>query len=54
MTKLKAVGVPPDLIPAFEVAEEKIKGVFDTIKPYPEKGGQKSVERGSCGPGRVK
>ena len=38
MTSLKAVGVPPDLVPAFEAAEERIKGFFDTIKPYPEKG----------------
>ncbi|MBN2225132.1 MAG: XylR N-terminal domain-containing protein [Deltaproteobacteria bacterium] len=38
MTSLKAVGVPPDLVPAFEAAEERIKGFFDTVKPYPEKG----------------
>jgi predicted hydrocarbon binding protein len=38
MTELKAVGVPPDLVPVFEAAEEKIKGFFDTMKPLPEKG----------------
>jgi predicted hydrocarbon binding protein len=38
MTQLKAVGVPPDLVPAFEAAEERIKGFFDTTKPIPEKG----------------
>lgn len=38
MAQLKAVGVPPDLVPVFEAAEERIKGFFDTIKAYPEKG----------------
>jgi predicted hydrocarbon binding protein len=38
MTNLKAVGVPPDLVPVFQAAEERIKGFFDTIKPIPEKG----------------
>ena len=38
MTNLKAVGVPPDLVPVFQAAEEIIKGFFDTIRPYPEKG----------------
>ncbi len=38
MTHLKAVGVPPDLVPVFEAAEEKIKGFFDSTKTYPEKG----------------
>jgi len=37
-TQLKAVGVPPHLVPAFEAAEKRIKGFFDTTVPYPEKG----------------
>jgi len=38
MTHLKAVGVPPDLVPVFEAAEERIKGFFATVSPHPEKG----------------
>jgi len=38
MTNLKAVGVPPDLVPVFQAAEERIKGFFNTIVPFPEKG----------------
>jgi predicted hydrocarbon binding protein len=38
MTALKAVGVPPDLVPAFQAAEERIKGLFDTVKLFPDRG----------------
>jgi son of sevenless-like protein len=38
MSELKAAGVPSELVPAFESAEEKIKGFFSDVTQIPEQG----------------